>query len=61
MKNKAEHNEAKGGKASDKFSGSPETFQHDSFGTFTSSSFPKGWLDFGAAGPPSTRRSLPRW
>jgi hypothetical protein len=28
-----------------KFSGSPETFQNDSIGTFTDSSFPAGWLD----------------
>jgi hypothetical protein len=52
MKNR-EHNEAKGGKPSHEYSGSPETFQHDSVGTFTYSSFPTGWLDFGAVGPPS--------
>src|SRR4051794_36716235 len=28
-----------------KFSGSPETFQNDSIGTFSDSSFPTGWLD----------------
>ena len=27
------------------FTGSPETFQHDSIGTFTDSSFPTGWSD----------------
>ena len=36
---------AKGGKASTAFSGSPDTFQRDPFGTFTQSSFPTGWLD----------------
>jgi hypothetical protein len=36
---------AKHGKASNTFSGSPETFQHDSIGTFTDSSFPTGWFD----------------
>ena len=36
---------AKHGKASTTFTGSPETFQHDSIGTFTSSSFPTGWFD----------------
>ena len=36
---------AKGGNASTTFTGSPETFQHDSIGTFTYSSFPTGWYD----------------
>ena len=36
---------AKGGNASTTFTGSPETFQHDSIGTFTDSSFPTGWYD----------------
>ena len=36
---------AKGGNASTTFTGSPETFQHDSIGTFTDSSFPTGWSD----------------
>ena len=36
---------AKGGNASTTFTGSPETFQHDSIGTFTDSSFPAGWSD----------------
>ena len=37
-----EHGEPK------EFAGRPETFQRDSVG-----SFPKGWLDFAAVGPPS--------
>src|SRR5690349_6615187 len=36
---------AKGSKALTAFSGSPDTFQRDPFGTFTQSSFPTGWLD----------------
>jgi hypothetical protein len=40
-----EHKMAKGGNASTTFTGSPETFQHDSIGTFTYSSFPTGWYD----------------
>ena len=36
---------ARGGRASTAFSGSPDTFQRDPFGTFTQSSFPTGWLD----------------
>jgi len=36
---------AKGGNASTTFTGSPETFQQDSVGTFTYSSFPIGWSD----------------
>ena len=36
---------AKGGNASTRFTGSLETFQHDSIGTFTDSSFPTGWSD----------------
>jgi hypothetical protein len=47
---------AKRGKASTAFSGRPDTFQRDPFGTFTQSSFPTGWLDSadvnrGVAGP----------
>jgi hypothetical protein len=45
---------AKHGKASNTFSGSPETFQHDSIGTFTDSSFPTGWLDTAQVRPEST-------
>ena len=44
---------AKHSGASTTFSGSPETFQHDPVGTFTSSGFPKGWFDFAAVDPPS--------
>ena len=54
MKNHSEHNAAKGGKPSDKFSGSPETFQSDSTGTFTYSSFPQGWFDTAQVSPDST-------
>jgi len=36
---------AKGSNALTAFSGSPDTFQRDPFGTFTQSSFPTGWLD----------------
>jgi hypothetical protein len=36
------------------FSGSPETFQHDSVGTFTESSFPTGWFDSAEVDPNST-------
>jgi hypothetical protein len=43
----------KNGNASIQYSGSSETFQQDSVGTFTSSSFPQGWLDFAAVDPPS--------
>ena len=42
---------AKGGNASTTFTGSPETFQRDSIGTFTDSSFPQAGL---------IRRRLPR-
>ena len=45
---------AKHGKASNTFSGSSETFQHDSIGTFTDSSFPTGWLDTAQVRPEST-------
>jgi hypothetical protein len=45
---------AKGGNASTTFTGSPETFQHDSIGTFTDSSFPTGWSDVAQANPDST-------
>jgi hypothetical protein len=45
---------AKHGKASNTFSGSPETFQHDSIGTFTYSSFPTGWFDTAQVSPDST-------
>jgi hypothetical protein len=44
----------KGGNASAKFSGSPETFQDDSIGTFTYSSFPTGWSDTAQVNPEST-------
>lgn len=52
---------AKGGKASTAFSGSPDTFQGDTIGTFTQSSFPTGWLDSadvnrGGTGPTPTER-----
>ena len=30
----------------DGFSGSPDTFEQDTLGTFTESSFPTGWLDW---------------
>jgi hypothetical protein len=40
----------KGGHAPMKYSGSPETFQHDPVGTFTFSSFPTGWFDFASVG-----------
>ena len=53
MKDRSEHNSANADKASHKYSGSPETFQDDSVGTFTHSSFPRGWLDFATVGPPS--------
>ena len=53
MKDRSEHNSANADKASHKYSGSPETFQEDSVGTFTYSSFPKGWLDFASVGPRS--------
>src|SRR5690349_18833083 len=45
---------AKHGNASAKFSGSPETFQQDSIGTFTYSSFPTGWFDVAQISPEST-------
>jgi hypothetical protein len=45
---------AKGGNASTRFTGSPETFQHDSIGTFTYSSFPTGWFDTAQVSPDST-------
>jgi hypothetical protein len=35
----------KDGNTSTTYTGSPETFQHDSVGTFTYSSFPTGWSD----------------
>ena len=35
------------------FAGRPETFQSDPVGTFTASSFPKGWVDLVAVDPPS--------
>jgi len=36
---------SKHGNGSTAFTGNPETFQQDSIGTFTDSSFPIGWLD----------------
>ena len=45
---------AKGGTASTTFTGSPETFQSDSIGTFTDSSFPPGWSDVAQVNPDST-------
>lgn len=45
---------AKHGNTSAKFSGSPETFQQDSIGTFTYSSFPTGWFDVAQISPEST-------
>jgi hypothetical protein len=45
---------AKGENASTTFSGSPETFQRDSIGTFTYSSFPAGWSDTAQVSPDST-------
>jgi hypothetical protein len=45
---------AKHGNASARFSGSPETFQHDSIGTFTYSSFPTGWSDPAQVSPDSS-------
>ena len=36
------------------FAGSPETFQHNSIGTFTFSSFPAGWSDVAQISPNST-------
>jgi hypothetical protein len=36
---------SKNGNGSTAFTGNPETFQQDSIGTFTESSFPTGWLD----------------
>ena len=45
---------AKGSKASTAFSGSSETFQHDSIGTFAQSSFPTGWSDITVVEPDST-------
>ena len=53
---------AKHGKASNTFSGSPETFQHDSIGTFTDSSFPTGWLDTAQVRLGTQQHlSLPQW
>jgi hypothetical protein len=43
---------AKGSNAT--FSGSPETFQTNSIGTFTDSSFPTGWSDTAQVSPDST-------
>jgi hypothetical protein len=43
-----------GSDMSAKYSGSPETFRHDSSGTFTFSSFPAGWSDAGQVSPEST-------
>jgi hypothetical protein len=45
---------SKDGNASAKFSGSQETFQQDSIGTFTYSSFPTGWSDVAKISPEST-------
>ena len=53
----AEHD--MGGNASKALSGSPETFQSDSIGTFTYSSFPKGWSDVAKVSPECL--SLPQW
>jgi len=43
-----------GGDASTMFAGGPETFQHDSIGTLTYSSFPTGWSDTAQVSPDST-------
>jgi hypothetical protein len=43
-----------GGNVSTTYSGSPETFQSDSIGTFSYSSFPAGWSDPAQASPEST-------
>jgi hypothetical protein len=42
------------GDTSTKFTGSPESFDRDSIGTFTDSSFPKGWSDPSLVDPHST-------
>lgn len=44
---------SKGHNASTTYSGRPETFQRDSAGTFTDSSFPKGWYDTAQVDPNS--------
>jgi hypothetical protein len=48
-----EENMSKGHHASTAFTGSPETFQRDSVGTFTYSSFPIGWHDTAQVDPNS--------
>ncbi len=52
---------AKGGKASTTFTGSPETFQRASIGTFKDSSFPTGWFDTAQVSQTQPRLSLPQW
>ena len=42
------------GNTSTSYSGSPETFQSDSVGTFTYASFPSGWSDAAQVSPEST-------
>ncbi len=54
MKDGPEHHSANAGRASHKYSGRPETFQHDPTGTFTYSSFPQGWFDAAQVSPNST-------
>src|SRR4051794_36721312 len=44
----------KHGNASTTFTGSPETFEQDSIGTFTYSSFPTDWSDVALISPDST-------
>jgi hypothetical protein len=45
---------SKHGNASTTFTGSPETFEQDSIGTFTYSSFPTDWSDVALISPDST-------
>ena len=52
---------AKHGNASTTFTGSPETFQHNSIGTFTDSSFPTGWFDTAQVTRTQRHLSLPQW
>ncbi len=51
---------SKHGNASTAFAGNPETFQQDSIGTFTDSSFAMGWLDV-AQVTGELHLSFPQW